>query len=102
MIAEAMMTFGWNLEQSLQMPVRAFFALSKAARELTEERNAAFYIEMCDIVVCATGQTEYHRDIRALYQKRLMKDKPLPLPPSVDLTNKEQTMKALGALLGGR
>lgn len=98
------MLFGWSADECLMMPATRFFSLLKSGQKIYERRFNIAMKELCDVVVCATGVSDYHEKITTVYHNRLLHSFDKPKENCYDLTNEEQSkallMKMFGAIRG--
>jgi hypothetical protein len=88
------MMYGWSVEYCLEMNSKTFFSIVKAGSDLYNERMSMIYLELCDIVVCSTGNAEYHKDLKQIYFDRLKQSIEIKSPNTFDLSDKNQGLAA--------
>lgn len=98
MIAEACMMFHWTVDQILKMPARQFFAVKKAAQEISIKQKSMHYGYLCDIEGISIYTPEYFKEIKN-YFRSMNPDVPKKVMGRVyDLGKKEEGERAADIL----
>lgn len=63
--------FKWTDDYVLNMPAKRFFTFSKQAHKLKVERDAEYFMELCDIMAVAGCTSEYKDSLKSVYRARI-------------------------------